>query len=427
MGKVLMVSWLFPPHTSIGAKRAYRFARCLPSQGWGATVVCRRKVPAAYRDVSEYGLPDGVQVCREYDAAVFERFASDVVSPSSDAPQALQRPFAARINTRFNELIDAVVPTETVSIHAPHAARVIDRLLPSHDVLWTTSYPYHSHWLGVRAARKHRKPLVVDLRDPWTPNWVHRKKFLMARSVEAWLEREVFAAADAIVVTTWALEALYRTMFPQWAHKFLTIHNAFDEAPATIAPASSRTFRMVHFGNVYGPWSFETLFRALSLLQREGAFHTREVVFENYGKLSDRDRDLAVTLGIRDHIRVCETVSWAEGIQRLSSASLLMLAAWNDPDARLYVPGKLFDYLTAGVAVVAETVHEDVSRIVTESKAGVVIAPGDVTAMADVIRRALTGDVTLRGATRESAHAFSAPEATRKLANLLNQVVEKKS
>ena len=97
------------------------------------------------------------------------------------------------------------------------------------------------------------------------------------------------------------------------------------------------------------------------------------------------------TLRVRvdDLVRVMPGVPFAEGMARLRSADLLVLAAWSDPDARLYVQGKLFDYLAAGRPVVAETAHEDVTRILADTRAGFVVAPGDVRAMTDLVRRAL--------------------------------------
>ncbi len=423
--RVLMASWLFPPHTSIGAKRAYRFARWLPSHGWRPTVLCRRVVPPSSRDPSPWPLPPEVTVRAEYDAALFARFSEGEARPVDGRPRPLVRSWRERVEERWGLFVDALVPTETAAVHAPHAWRRLDALAPSHDLLWTTSYPYHTHWLGARAARKHRKPLVVDLRDPWTPNWVHRRKLPHARAVEAWMEREVFEAADAIVVTTWALERLYREMFPRHAQKFVTIHNAFDpDAAAPDAAARGDVVRLVHFGNVYGPWSFETLLRALAALRREGALAGRALALENYGKLSDRDRALAASLGVGDLVRVMPALPFAEGMERLRSADLLVLAAWRDPDARLYVQGKLFDYLAAGRPVVAETAHEDVTRIVTEAGAGVVVAPGDVGAMAAVVRRALEpGGLRVDGGGARREY-FSAPEATRRLAALFDEVTK---
>lgn len=418
-GRVLMASWLFPPHSSIGAKRAWRFARHLPTMGWLPTVLSRRVPPPGSFDASDWTLPPEVTLSPTYDAAwmslLADRGARAVARPSShQAPaDALQRSLSARLQERWDRFLDAVVPMETAIIHAPHASRELDRLLPSHDLLWTTSYPYHTHAIGLSAARRHRRPWVADLRDPWTPNWVHRRKFAPVRSIEARYERAVFEAADAIVVTTETLASLERERFPHWAGKIHCVHNAFDgePSPPRLASPGDGPQRWVHFGNVYGPWSLETVFRAMA--QRPG-----RVVLDNHGKLSDRDRDLAASLGLRDAVRVMPTLPFEEGMERLRAADALVLAAWNHPDAGLYLQGKLYDYLRAGRPIVAESAQREVGDIVRRTGAGHVIAPGDVSAVTAVI----DGTAGEPARNESAVRYFSAAEASARLAAIFDRV-----
>jgi len=425
--RALLVSWLFAPNRSIGAKRAVRFARWLPSHGWSPTVLCRRVTPAAQRDPSPVILPPEVTVLHAYDHPAFARFAGPAeptATPGLAAPAPLVRPWRTRLAERWSGIVDALVPTETVAIHAPHAAGRLDALAPSHDVIWTTSYPYHSHALGLRAARRHGKPLVVDLRDPWTPNWVHQRKLPHARWVEAWLERRVIEGADAVVVTTEALAELYRAMFPAQAGKFRCIHNAFDpvsdDAPPPDRPAPGEPRRLVHFGNIYGPWSFETLYRALAALRREASLPP--VVLENYGKLSDRDRARAAALGVDDLIRVLPPLPFERGLARLRGADALVLAGWDDPSARLYVQGKAFDYLAAARPILAESEHPDIRRVVVDTRAGTVVAPGDVAAMTAALRSLLASDGAPVVRDEAAVRYFSAREATARLAAIFDEV-----
>ncbi|MFO0601606.1 MAG: glycosyltransferase [Polyangiales bacterium] len=428
--RVLMASWLFAPNVSIGAKRAVRFARWLPTFGWAPTVLCRRVTPASQRDPSPVALPPEVTVLRAYDHPFFARFANTEATPPPAAPatpahEPLARPWRARAEERWKLLVDAMVPTDTVAIHAPHAMAKLDALAPSHDLLWTTSYPYHTHALGLAVARQRRKPWVVDLRDPWTPNWVHHRKFPHARYVESWLERAVVEGADAVVVTTEALAELYRAMFPAHAGKFRCIHNAFDpvgdDAPPPDVRGPGEPRRLVHFGNVYGPWSFETLYRALAQLRREGSLPP--VVLENYGKLSDRDRALAASHGVGDVVRVLPPLPFDRGLARLRGADALLLAGWDDPDARLYVQGKAFDYLAAARPVLAESAHPDIRRIVEDTRAGTVVAPGDVRAMADALRPLLRDDAAPPARDEAAVSYYSAREATARLASLFDEVI----
>ena len=418
MKRALMVSWLFPPHGSIGAKRAWRFARHLPGHGWAPTVLCRRRPPASVHDPSDWSLPPEVTVSATYDAAWISALGSAGSTPAnaSMAEPSIARPLSARLSERWDRFVDAVVPMETAIIHAPHAEREVDRLLPFHDVLWTTSYPYHSHVIGMRMARKHRRPWVADLRDPWTPNWVHRRKFAFARAVEARCERDLFDRADAVVVTTETLAAMERARFAVHASKIHCVHNAFDAALAPSAPPRNLPQRWVHFGNVYGPWTLATVFRAMAA--RPGA-----VVLENYGKLGDGDRALVRSLGLEGAVRVSGPIPYDRGLEVLRGADALVLAAWNHPDAGLYLQGKLYDYLAVGRPIVAESSQPELSSILQRTGAGVTIAPGSVDSMVDVIDRlARDGSVSERSRDDEAVSYYSAAQAAGRLAAIFAKV-----
>ncbi len=427
--RVLMVSWLFPPHGSIGARRAWRFAKYLPDYGWTPTVVTRRRVPDPAQDGTDGTLPRSVQVLRTYDAPLWSRldatlstFSHGTVTP----PESLSRSLPQRLSDRWKRLVDAAVPTETVALHARNLYRVLDALAPAHDVLWTTSYPYHAHLVGAAVARKHGLPFIADLRDPWTLNWVHRQKFGYTRAVERWCERTTLDAADAIVVTTETLAERYRTLYPHRAERVVTVHNAFDPDGGSPTPHTGPTRTIVHFGNVYGPWSLATVLHALAALRAEGAPGASDTTLVNYGSLCDRDRTLAQRLGLSTVVQVRAPLPYAQGIAALRASDLLVLAAWNDPDAGLYLQGKLYDYLLAGVDLLAETTSPELSSIVRRTGAGTVVAPGDVDAMARVLRRVLSGRGL--GVTRDPAaiQCYAAPAATRRLAEVLDRVAHRR-
>ena len=427
--RVLLVSWLFPPHGSIGAKRAYHFARHLPAEGWKPTVVCRRRPPPASVDPSPWPLPPEVDLRPDYDSAFWsvlaDRGARWVLASSGRGAPVARRSWRERVGDRLDLFVDALVPTETAALHAPHAWRALDRLAPHHDVLWTTSYPYSAHVAGLLAARRHGRRFVADLRDPWTPNWVHERKFFHARWVERRLEQAVFDAADAITVTTETLADLYRERFPQHAHKFVAIHNSFDPVPGTHTPRSpGAPVVLVHFGNVYGPWSLGTVFHALRLLRDRGLAPPGAFRLENYGKLADRDRVLALELGVGDLVHVHPAVPFAEGFERLRAADLLVLAAWDAPDARLYVQGKFFDYLAAGSEILAESDNPELVSLLERTGAGTCVAPGAVEAVAVILTRVLRGGVPETVRDADAIAYFSAPAATRRLAALFERLLE---
>jgi glycosyltransferase involved in cell wall biosynthesis len=227
-----------------------------------------------------------------------------------------------------------------------------------------------------------------------------------------------------VVVTTETLAERYRAMFPARASRIHAVHNCFEplDLGARSPRAAGAPLRVMHFGNVYGPWSLRTLFEALAGLRREGALpHGVEV--QNLGKLSDRDRAHAQHLGLDGVVKALPTMDYADGLRALRDADLLVLAAWDDPDAALYIQGKLYDYLLAGTPFVAETANPEVTDIVTRTGAGAVVAPRDVSAMRGAVLRAVEGaPISLRPRDPGVISYYSAPEATARLAAIFDEV-----
>ena len=417
MPRALLVSWLFPPQLSIGAKRAYRFAKHLPSLGWEATVLTRRRAPTRAYDPTRCPLPRGVRVLRGYDHAAFPAL-EDALAGGGEA--------ARGASTRGGPTwVERALPLETEAIHAPHLARVLDRELPLHDLVWTTSFPYHSHLVAMRAAERHRRPWVADLRDPWTDNWNHRDKLPLTRALEARWEREVFSRADAVVVTAEGLADRYRERFPRLAEKFVAVHNCFDgPAPAPAPRVDDGALRLVHFGNVYGPRSLRTVLAAMARLR--GDHDAPEVILENLGALSTPDAEVVRSLGLSDRVTASPPLPWAEGVARLASADLLVLADWGVDDGALFVPGKLYDYLLAGRPVLAETRHRELRDIVARTGSGRCVDPGDVVAVCELLRDLAAGRPASPTPRDEAAvRYYSAPEATARLAAVFDRALSR--
>lgn len=445
--RALLVSWLFPPHASIGAKRAYRFARYLPAQGWDVTVLCGREPPAHSIDPTPLSLPPGVRVVLDYDPAWLTMLANRIDARARGAlarvpdaassthgtvsterefshARALRRSFAARASARFGALLHDALPTETVAVHLPHALSSALRLAREERpaLVWTTSYPYSAHLIGVALKRRLGLPFVADLRDPWTLNFVHDGKLAPARWAERRLEALVFAHADRVTLTTESLAAAYREIYPAHAHKFVAIRNGFDPLALPPRVRSTRPVRLVHFGHVYAARTMACVYEALAALRARGAFAQGELLLENYGRLSDQDRARVDALGLADVVRVMDPVPYAEGLERLRSASLLLLPAWGTDRGALFLPGKLYDYLLAGVPVLALGENPELAAILAHTRAGTLAAPSDSTAIEATIAAAL-GPEPPFSPDPDAVAEYSAPRAAARLAALFDELV----
>lgn len=432
MSRALLVSWLFPPHGSIGAKRAYRFARYLPAHGWDVTVLCGREPPNDLRDDSPWPLPSEVRVVKDYDPAWLTVLANRLDARMrrlgarrtvSVASGSMVRSRTARIVSFLGQWMRDAWPTETVVAHVPHAIRVARKIADTErpDVVWTTSYPYSAHLVGVALARSHGIPWVADLRDPWTLNFVHERKLALARALERRLEALVFAVADRVVVTTESLAEAYRKLYPFHADKFVVIRNAFDPFPLPPRCPARRPTLLVHFGHVYAARTLKDVFDALAMLRERGMLRPGDLVLENYGRLSDMDRAHVERRCLTDFVRVFDTVPYAHGIARLRHAHLALLPAWGTERGALFLPGKLYDYLLAGAPILAVGNNPELGAILSRTRSGVLHPPGDVSGIAATIAAAMDGTF-VHNPDAEAVWQYAAPHAAARLAFLFEQV-----
>jgi glycosyltransferase involved in cell wall biosynthesis len=440
----LLVSWLFPPHNSIGAKRAYRFARNLPAHGWRATVLCGRQPPAHSVDRTPWSVPDEVRVLAEYDPAWLTTLANRLDArarrasarrPPADAAPAhprtasasdrapLGRTLLARAQSRAGELLHDALPTETIAVHLPHAVASALRSARADrpDVVLTTSYPYSAHLIGVALKRALGVPFVADLRDPWTLNFAHDRKLPHARWVERRLEALVFQHADRVTVTSETLARAYRERYPRHAHKFVTIRNGFEPAPLPARVPATAPARVVHFGHVYGARTMRGVYDALALVRARGALRPGELVVDNYGRLSDEDRAQVDRLGLQAFVHVREPLPYAAGIAQLREAALLLLPAWGTERGSLFVPGKLYDYLLVGAPVLALGQNPELAAILAHTRAGTLVAPDAVDAIAAALARAAAG-TTPEAPDPDAVAEYSAAHGAARLAAVFDEL-----
>ena len=125
--------------------------------------------------------------------------------------------------------------------------------------------------------------------------------------------------------------------------------------------------------------------------------------------------------GGADVRRVPDPVPYVEGLRRLRAAHLLLLPAWGTYRGRLFLPGKLYDYLLAGAPILAMGDNEELAEILARTRTGTLVAESDVDGIARTLRAAIDG--TLAFAPDAAAvEEFSAPRAAARLAAVFDEV-----
>lgn len=374
-GRVLMISYYFPPRPGMASQRILGLAKYLPGHGWEPVVVTPHypgKKPSGIRMVQTedpgilshrfkrlLGLDPGI--------LIKNRIEGD------DEKRNPLRKFLGRLFSGFREI--ALFPDEEV-LWAPIAAREGLRLLSTDggfDALLSSAGPVSLCLAARYLKRKTGLPWVADLRDLWSQNPYFEFNVIrrvMDRELERWTLRE----ADVLVTTSrpWA-ETLSR-LHPEKRVEVIT--NGFDPDDAVEAGRPqilTRDFTITYTGMLYqGKRDPSLLFRALRELFQDGKMDRNRVKVRFYGPreefLEHRIEEHGLQ-GVAEHLG---EVSRQESLGRQRESQLLLLLSWNDPRDYGTYTGKVFEYLAARRPILAVGGPGGVVReLLDHTKAGV--------------------------------------------------------
>jgi glycosyltransferase involved in cell wall biosynthesis len=253
---------------------------------------------------------------------------------------------------------------------------------------------------GIDAARRHGVPHVLEVNAPLAEEQ-ERMRGLELKALARATEQRIWNATDAVIVVSRRLgEAVAACGVPE--ARIHVLPNAVD--PRRFAPgASSETIPAVVRERVRGrcvvgfvgslkPWhGVETLFEALgTLLARRAAVHLLVV---GEGPVRETLEGFARERGVESHVTFAGAVAHADVPAWLSLMDIATAPYTPHPDF-YFSPLKLFEYMAAGVPVVAGRIGQ-LEELLEHGRNALLYVPGDAAALAFELER-LVRDPVLR-------------------------------
>jgi glycosyltransferase involved in cell wall biosynthesis len=448
--RVLMLSYVFPPMSSVGGFRAIRFTKYLPQFGWSPLVLAPSTAsldPAQIDPSLESLVPSGTVVVR---ARVFRpavRIEKAVRAVRRQFRRWLPGPHealdASSADTRKNQpaekrswLQRAVRGALTCAFELPDeqigwlfpALRAGMLLIRKYRprAIYSSGPPHSTHLIAVALKFLSGLPLAIDLRDPWSRGEWQRHDASGWR-VQGSLERFCVRWSDRVILNTPRLCDDFRGYYGE-AHraKFLAITNGYDPDLLPLAgellarnvrPCPNGSIRVCHPGNVYGERNLKSVATAIGRLAKAGC----RVTFEQVGTLAHSSSLLEYLRANQwdSYFQIRGRVSHGETLARMAAADVLLVL---QPGTSVQVPGKLFEMLPFRKPLVAVTGEGATADIVRQFGLGFVADPGDPEAIAAAILRAGSGGLQAAGnLCREQAlGAFDG----RRLAGMLAETLQ---
>lgn len=353
MPAALMLSRSFPPLGSVGASiRLVKFLKYTSQQGWRFTVVTQHP---------------------EY-TVVPERYLSQFVEDEIPAGTRVIRVPAPFISYRY----DAKKTPEFV-VHKTWAGKILDRLMPEtsfwwglrvffrclgearthkFDLIYATTPPFTSAWVGALLSILTHRPLVLDMKDDWVGSPAYDNKKTLRKMVDRLLERLLVGIAAKVILVTEHSYQMYQERYKRIGNldKFHLIPNGCDleeYQPADIANISppSHSFTIIS-----GAWGYRKNYRDLSpfliglerfLQHRPQAHHKTKVTLLGCESLADYSKQIE-RLGPHSIIHHHPSVDRTEFISQLRQADLLFLI--QPLKNTTAISGTLYEYWASGKA-----------------------------------------------------------------------------
>ncbi len=396
---LVAVSWCMPPALFPRSIQVARLLKGLNQQGWSTTVVA----PAL----------DGLGAATVIDAELGRIYQGFYNLVSVDLALAGGRSLVDRWR-RFGEWRRGERRLAADDLWVARATRAAVRALTStaSRTLITFAQPWSDHLVGLNVAARRRDLFwVAHFSDPWVDSLYLSDLPEAEQALNRQREAAVVERADAVVFTNpYAAELVMRKYPESWRRKAHSVPHSMDHdllplADRLAAPREGRrAFRIAYVGNLFvGRRTAHDVLDALSWLRRDGGLESRlELVIVGEGSGLYEARCRVFELALEGIVTFVPRVSHVESLAAMRDADMLLLLD-APADTNVFLPSKVVDYLMAGRPILAVTPGQGASADVMRARGHAVVAPGDVPAIAAMIRQAMD-------AVPETAHQPPASE-----------------
>lgn len=363
---VLMVYDKFPPFNVSGTARAFHFVKNLPFFGWTPIVLTGQPAPEDPRDHAPLDLlPPEVRVLRakpwltpgkDQLARWFNRMRSAARPSAGGAGEAAASPRAgSRRVFRRGSLAWRLtgLPMWVVEWHLDWAPAALfealrDPAARRADLVWVSAPHVKNLFVGETLSRILNKPLVVDLRDPWTYGslWLPRGRWV-ARTERA-RARRILSRAARVIVTSPLTQAEMQQRFPD--ARFVTITNGFtlDESITPLRDIAHDKCLFRYIGVLNERRKPDPLLEGLVIACDTPGVRDK-IHLEFVGGMAGHEHGIT-RLGLGDVVSSRGRVTFEDSL-RLMRGSDVNVVLQTISEGQDVIAGKTFEYLAAGKPV----------------------------------------------------------------------------
>jgi glycosyltransferase involved in cell wall biosynthesis len=441
MKKILIVTYYWPPAGGIAVQRVVKFCKYLPSYGWEPIILTVEN--GNYENIDNSIGNDVAGINKVYKARSLE--------PHS-IYNAIQKFFGGKVRknepgpggnnekpSTISKLADLIrlnifIPDARIGwLSAAHkeGIKIIENEKP--DIILSTAPPYTAHLIARKLKKDTNLPWIADYRDPWLENINYNTvpRLALVKYLNRRLEQKVLNQADQITVVGPKFCELYIKKLPKNRHHNChVIPNGFD-MDDIVEPENTNgnKFYITYFGTTYPAVFQDAFFSAINILNKKDQALQHDLILRFVGKITPGFKSAIKQLVPDTNTEYIDHLPIKNAIQLLYQPQLLVLFIGEVPHNEIIITGKLFDYLPTKNPILAiGPTDGDAGNILDITHAGKIFGYDAISQIADYIydnyKKWQSGNL------RHDSHnleQFTREQATKDLANLLNDTVDNKA
>jgi len=201
--------------------------------------------------------------------------------------------------------------------------------------------------------------------------WKMRNKKFIPELKKSKLEKDVFLAADIIVLNNEYQKGYMLKNYPKGIiSKTVILPLSFDESlynysnDSSVSTHKRDKYIMTYLGHLDEIRNVNLFFKALSRIKKNRPELLHKVEINFYGNMSISDKASIIDCGLTDVVKVRDSVTYLESLQIMLSSDLLLLFDANLGEIlneNIFFAAKLADYIGAKKAILGITMLDGAS------------------------------------------------------------------
>ena len=410
--KILLISYYYKHKNAMASVRAIKLAKYFSRLGHEVTVLTSNQVdtwtksynePIPDENIREIYAPEdsrwtfiGKYLAKRKARGV-ARLQSKAAAPAPSAAPSAKRSLKARLRSYLSWLFYFnIAKQEDICMFRGLKREFKKSINEKFDAVVAT-YPTNGAFMMGRwlKAKGYCRTLVADFRDPlYNPGF--RDRAAEARFDIKCL-RKIVSAADKITCVSEGIAEGIREMHPKSKAPIRVITNGFDYDDVKTSQVEvdfdKSKINFVYAGALYhGKRCVNMLAEALCEMLRSGKIKENSFVFHYAGSDFSELLEQLKEYGLEGYARDWGFVSREKSISMQKNASALLLLTWNESSYKGVVPGKLFEYMSTSVPIIAlitgDVAGSEVAEMIRTTGAGYAAeeaAPEDKAGLAEFI------------------------------------------